>query len=66
MACVDYFFAQKNCRDHEILKKQRLASISATIFDLKDLTFVYGTYLDGGTVNRLSRRIALRFALSTD
>lgn len=46
--------------------QQHIAAISVRIYDLKDPTFEYGTYLDGGTVNKMSLRIARRFALSAD
>lgn len=47
-------------------EEHHLAAISVRIYDFNDPTFVYGTYLDEGRVNRLSRRIAQRFALSSD
>lgn len=46
--------------------QQHIAAISVRIYDLKDPTFVYGAYLDGGTVSKMSVRIARRFALSSD
>lgn len=46
--------------------RQHLTSISVKIHNLNDSTFTYGTFTDAGQVRPLCRRIAARFARSTD